>query len=866
MKLRKFFMFLLVLTLTLGVCAACGDKEEPTPDGTYTVSFYDGETKVSSVEVEAGNALAESDIPAAPTGHQGEVFLGWFIGETKVEAGYKPTASVTAKANFRAASAEKYTVTVTQSNDFIVNGIKSEYSEGENVSFTISVTNTSKQLDEVTSADVTITSSNGGFSFTMPAKNVTVTVTLKAADPQGGEGPNEPEEEVDERIQLFMKGDLYLHHSRTIYATLSGGLSGDLEWSSDDINVVSIGSSEKAVLQGDMPEALLHANATGTATIRCALKNNIKIFNEYEITVRDASTGTSMPEDLYQQLTGSIKLTSTEQLLDYDVNYTETVSETHDIKTIFEENNDTQITIGSGVETANLTDAYQIEVKDHTTGVVSFEKKYVTDQRNVCIEYIGTDNTVHKKAVISTDTDGDTYSSSWAKSSYTNIFHARPTYSSPDLWKSFDGGHTYYYVGSDNTAPYICLFLYGIDVSPDDMYFEVEGNEIVKLTVVIDPANYQNSKKFGRKIETTFSEFGTATIEHLEPFATESYHTGLKTALQAMAALKNYKAVASFDGNTYEITYLADTIDVVMKDGTGKIIRHTGVHKYGEGEGDGDGKTYYEYTYDDDTKTLTKGDEHDTPWEDENIARYPTFNFAAEIFGQAAQDKTFVSRINNGEFIKETFWFKEISDAYGIWDFSEDGTLKLDSSGNYIQEVSTTVKILDEEDPVSIVFSAYNEATVDIQFTEVITPAEPTTWEEGLGETLYAKAGQWHFPLDKLPYVHTEIGFYGIDGYSYRNNWIETAATIRTNVFNTTDERDAYIAQYKAALEAAGWTVTTYTMPENFEDKATNYTFYQKDGVDFKVAVGWYNGGYKTENNKAHIAVFDCDEITRQSL
>ena len=866
MKLRKLFISLVVLTLTLGICAACRDTQEPDEDTTYTVAFYDGETKVSSVEVEAGNALKESDIPAAPGGHQSEVFLGWFVGETEVEAGYTPTASVTAKAKFQTSTAEKYTVTIAASNDFTVTGLKNEYSAGEKVTFTISVTNASKQLDEVTSGDVTIALENGAYQFTMPAKNVTVTVTLKAADPQGG-GSSDPKDEVDERIHLFMYGDLYPGHSRSIYATLDG-LSGDLEWSSDDINVVNISTSENAILQGDMPEAFLHANTTGTATIRCTLKSNIKIFNEYKITVKDPTEGTPMPTELYEKLEGSLKLTSTEQLLDYDTDYQATASETYDITTIFEENHDEDITINASGDMANLSDAFQIEVKYHDSGTVKFTKRFVSDQRNVCTEYVKMDNTVGRKPVFKEDAEGSSETLRWATSYYSNIFYARPSYSAPELWKSFDGGKTYHYVGGELSATILCAFFYQEDISPDDMYFEVENGEIVKFTVKIDPANYKSSQKFGRKIETTFSGFGTAAIEHLEPFATESYHAGLKTAIEKMAALKNYKAVMSFNGNTYEITYLADTIDVVVKNGTGKIIRHTGAHKYGDGEGDG--KTYFEYTYNDETKELTKGDEHDTPWEGagtdgKNVVRYPTFNFAAEIFAQASGDKTFVSRINNGEFVKETCYLSVISDAYGMWDFSADGTLKLDSSGQYIEEVSATVTILGDEDTISIVFSAYNEATVDIQFTEAVTPAEPSTWEEGLGETLYAKAGQWHFPLDKVPYVHTSIGFASIDGFSYQGTWLETAAQIVTQAFDNEPTRDAYIEQYKAALVADGWTESAYSMPEHYTDYENHYTFYKKEGVDFTVAVGWYHTWGKADR-QVHIGVLDCNEITRQAL
>lgn len=95
----------LVLTLVVGVAVAC---EQPA---TYTVTFKNGETTVSTVEVEQGKAITAEQIPNDPTPVQGKTFVGWYVGETKVTAGYTPTENVTAVAKFDDVSAETYTVT-----------------------------------------------------------------------------------------------------------------------------------------------------------------------------------------------------------------------------------------------------------------------------------------------------------------------------------------------------------------------------------------------------------------------------------------------------------------------------------------------------------------------------------------------------------------------------------------------------------------------------------------------------------------------------------------------------------------------------------------------------------------------------------
>jgi len=89
----------LVLLLAVGVLAACNDTVQ------YTVTFKDGDTVVNTVKVDEGATLTADQIPAREKANA--IFDGWYVGETKVEAGYKVTESVTAVAKFT----DKVTVT-----------------------------------------------------------------------------------------------------------------------------------------------------------------------------------------------------------------------------------------------------------------------------------------------------------------------------------------------------------------------------------------------------------------------------------------------------------------------------------------------------------------------------------------------------------------------------------------------------------------------------------------------------------------------------------------------------------------------------------------------------------------------------------
>lgn len=109
-KLIGLVTLLFVLVSVFGVIAACDE----TP-ATYTVTFKNGNDTIKTITVKEGESLTEADIPTV-SAPEGKEFDGWFIGETKVEAGYAPTADVTAEAKFSDAVIPTVEYTVTFKN------------------------------------------------------------------------------------------------------------------------------------------------------------------------------------------------------------------------------------------------------------------------------------------------------------------------------------------------------------------------------------------------------------------------------------------------------------------------------------------------------------------------------------------------------------------------------------------------------------------------------------------------------------------------------------------------------------------------------------------------------------------------------
>lgn len=74
----------------------------------------------------------------------------------------------------------KYTITVSKSSDYTVEGLAAEgYEEGATVTFTITVKNDKKEIDKVIVDGTQLVASNGAYTFKMPSKNVAVVVQLK---------------------------------------------------------------------------------------------------------------------------------------------------------------------------------------------------------------------------------------------------------------------------------------------------------------------------------------------------------------------------------------------------------------------------------------------------------------------------------------------------------------------------------------------------------------------------------------------------------------------------------------------------------------------------------------------------------------
>jgi len=86
-------------------------KYEPVTAEQASVVFKNGETTVSTVTVDKNSALTAQQIPADPTAPAGQKFDGWFVGTTKVTAGYTVAGNVTATAKFSPIQQQQVTLT-----------------------------------------------------------------------------------------------------------------------------------------------------------------------------------------------------------------------------------------------------------------------------------------------------------------------------------------------------------------------------------------------------------------------------------------------------------------------------------------------------------------------------------------------------------------------------------------------------------------------------------------------------------------------------------------------------------------------------------------------------------------------------------
>lgn len=151
----------------------------------------------------------------------------------------------------------KYTVTVS-GEGVTANGLATDgYASGTKVTFTLTVTDDTKEIDTVTSSEVTIADDgNGSYSFTMPEKNVTVTVTLK-------DKTTEPTDNVYTGDLTYTKPGLF--GSSTVYHFTSITIDTSKEVTTAHITV-TVNEADKSK-DFELDKATL-ANYNGEGTVK----------------------------------------------------------------------------------------------------------------------------------------------------------------------------------------------------------------------------------------------------------------------------------------------------------------------------------------------------------------------------------------------------------------------------------------------------------------------------------------------------------------------------------------------------------------------------------------------------------------------
>lgn len=719
-----------------------------------------------------------------------------------------------------------YQVSYAASSEYTIGGLAEDgYKAGATVTFTVAVNNSEKYLQSVDSEEVSIHGINGmarTYQFTMPAKAVTIVITLATKQAESND------------IQLWMYGDLYTGGMRTLYAHLADKYKGqDLVWSSSDESVAYV--SDSLTLQGNMPDTILVGQSVGTVTITCALAEDESVYAEYFVNVKGVSNGTALSAELYAQLQGSLKLKGTETWLNYSEDYYNSgykpaVERVQELTLIWE---DMGVDLSDDVwDIPDTTDAFQFEARDKESQKVTWARKYVTDGRYVCDEYLDWNNNIAKEAHNFGD-EYEAYYAYWLNSTYTNIFTSYDDISAAN-WVSFDDGHTYHFIGSPSGVEMqtICVQLWQSDLLTDDLYFTVENGEITKITGIIDPMRSladeiegeEITMKYGNELVYTFSDKGTAKITHIEPYPHETFHDGIKTAIENMAELHNYKAVITYGNTQSTYIFTEDAIDITTKDNI--YTTRSGIHKEGDNK-------YYEYTVKDGQVWMTK--HHNTDWDKDGngnpITRYPTFKFAAEIFGQkAGADGVYVSRNPDSGFFT---YMGYISTAFT---YNTDWTkpVEITLSGNYLGSASTTVRWYGDDLNISIVYSEFNTASIDLNYAEAKDEPDPTSWKDANSD-LWEDMQAWNFP--DIPYVqphNTMDGYFAQHGWKSGVGWSrdygEHFAYFSTVDFQTEQDRDQFVADYVAALKAEGYT------PCAEKDPVKGYDMYQRG--DVKIAIG----------------------------
>ena len=663
---------------------------------------------------------------------------------------------------------------------------------------------------------------NGGGAGESTGSNDKITSSETSVTSSSTGGDVNP---ANAKFTLVMNGDLRLNQSRSIYAILKEGVTGNVVFESSDPSVI-----RTSKMEGVSNEALLTAVSEGEAIISAYLEGEENVIVSKTLTI---SHGTALSSEVFNQLTGAMKVDLTQTLYDYDSQLKPTLHEQSDITTIYEE--------VSEMDSYHNTDAYQITVKNHKTQQVTYERKYVRNGVRLATEFINKNNEIGKLTLF--DDEGEEYN--WVNSYYENLFKfdentdAQAMVTASDF-ESFDGGKTYFYVGKNLwSTTYLACSLVLQDITPDEFAITVDGDSL-GIYFVTDPFGKDGvTSKGGQVVEGKISEIGTAKIEHMQPYAHETYHDALEVARAEIANSKNYTATYSINGDdgktTYTMVYTDDTIEEKIVDSSGKIIAHDGARKNGTG--------YFTYTYDDKTGTLTKTKDYVAAWD--SVNRYPTFDFAVEILGPESNGAYPSRGENTGSFLSYCWNLPKYAYYYTV-----DGSVSLTLKEGHFASMKgkLTSSSLNDTIEFSGEYSKIGSTTLDYDWSSLEDKAEPSEYPA----VLLASLKEWG--VDQVvPYLYpTNTGYK--DSTVAWSRWKDASGVMdsnyskyvafRTNEFETTEQRDAYLAKYKELLVSLGWKLT------NEKDENMGYLCYVDSTGEWKLSVGEnknYFGGSATK-------------------
>ena len=640
----------------------------------------------------------------------------------------------------------------------------------------------------------------------------------------------------NENLKIVVPVKPVLNMGLPIFAVLKDGLEGKVKWESSDPNIISITSRSSTENPNDSSldfktEGSFWTKKTGKVTITATLEGtNIK--SSIELGLDDNYS--EMDETLYSSVTSSLKATSIENTKTFNNKLEQLTDEdTYQITTIFEEN------IAPTSNETNYTDAYQLIEKDLLKDKVTINQSRVKSSTGVgytAVEEINIYNELNYSPVTNNEGEKFKFNDSYYINFLKKFDHTQ--------FVSYDNKQTYHYIGGYVGMEDLAYnFTMNKDFYPDDIYFEVDNNQIVSLNFVVAPFKSKESDTtyYSTTLKATFSDLNTAKIDHLKPYkASDAVNEKLEKAKKNLIDGKNYTCVTNIKSDNGEVDkkiqsiFTQNTIDQIVTDNKTNASAHSGLTII-------DNKLI-SYKYDDSTKVVTKVSDLEGTID----KQYPTFDFSNDIFyddnGSYKTQQTFGS-----EIIECSGYLTK--DLKGMVNGASQGVVSFENDN--IKEIKGTLYSLTYETNVNVTmeFTDVGSSEVDIDFSKLNTPSKDS-WETNPGlSTLLSNMKECHMD-DKLPYLLPSVGYNNSvfkvqNGYKLNIDGKETDVSsncsyIKTGVFNTEDDANSFMNEYIALIKSKGYQLTSAKLV----DEKEIIDLYQKAGTDYYIGVAnihWNN-------------------------